>query len=195
MALSIKESFRSLFNRKTAVLLGIVLIGFALTLHFMGRIPMCECGFGLVTLSAWSSATSQNLVDPYSFSHVLHGIIFFGILFLVARRMSLPWKLIIAVLIEVAWEIFENTPFIINRYREATASLDYFGDSILNSMGDVLCTILGFWIASRLSWKWTLALVVVIELVMLYAIRDNLTLNILMLLYPIDAIKEWQVAG
>ncbi len=182
-------------KKTTAILIGIILAVFAFILHSMGRIPICECGFGLWTVEAWSTSTSQNFGDPYSFSHVLHGIIFYGLLWIFARRLPVRYRLIIAVLIEVAWEIFENTPFIINRYRAATASLDYFGDSILNSVGDVIFTMIGFWLAFRLPWKWTLAIVIAIELIMLYLIRDNLTLNILMLIAPIEAIRQWQMGS
>lgn len=160
----------------------------------MGRIPFCTCGVGLWTVSAWSSATSQNFGDPYSFSHILHGFIFFGALWFFRKWIALEWRFIIALLIEVGWEILENSPIIINRYREATASLDYFGDSIWNSFGDVVFCMLGFWLAWKLPWKVTVGLTIIIELIMLYTIRDNLTLNVLMLLYPVAAIKEWQVA-
>jgi hypothetical protein len=160
----------------------------------MGRIPLCECGFGVWTNSAWSTSTSQHFGDPYSFSHLLHGIIFYWVLTLVARKLPLRFRLLIATLVEIGWEVFENSPFIINRYRTATASLDYFGDSILNATGDVLFCVLGFYLAAKLNWKLTLAAVVFIELTMLYFIKDNLTLNIIMLIYPIDAIRNWQVA-
>ena len=145
------------------------------------------------TWSAWSSETSQNFGDPYSFSHILHGIIFFWILTAIARRAPLEWKFIGAMLIEIGWEILENSPLIINRYRATTASLDYYGDSILNSLGDIAFCMLGFWLAWRMPWKWTLATLVGIELIMLVTIRDNLTLNILMLLTPVSAIRDWQM--
>ncbi len=177
-----------------AAIVGVIAVH-ALTLVLMGRIPYCACGFGLWTNSGWSASTSQNLGDPYSFSHVLHGIIFYGVLRLVAPRLPQRWRLILAMLVEVAWEITENTPFIINRYRTATASLDYYGDSVLNSVGDVFSTILGFWLAARVPWKWTLAIVIVVELTMLSFLRDNLTLNVLMLLYPLEAVKQWQMGG
>lgn len=172
----------------------IITIAFLIVLYLMGRIPYCECGLKFWTVSAWSTETSQNFGDPYSFSHILHGIIFFGFLYLLRKKISLRIRFLIASLIEIAWEIFENTPFIINRYRTATASLDYFGDSIWNSFGDLLFCMLGFWIAMKLPWKWTVAIVVLIELIMLWLIKDNLTLNILMLIYPIDAIKAWQTS-
>jgi hypothetical protein len=177
----------------TAVIVGILMI-FSLILHWMGRIPFCECGIGFWTADAWSSATSQHLADPYSFSHILHGIIFFGVLFLFRRKLSLTTRLYISLFIEIAWEILENSPIIIERYRANTASLDYFGDSILNAIGDVLFMLLGFWMTWRLRWYWTLAFLILTELILLWLIRDNLTLNVIMLLYPIDAIREWQIA-
>ena len=172
----------------------IIVMIFVGILFWMGRIPFCECGLNLWTWSAWSSATSQHFGDPYSFSHILHGIIFFAGLWFLRKKLSLRLRFTIAVLIEIVWEIFENSSFIINRYRTATASLDYFGDSVLNATGDLLFAMLGFWIAWKLPWKWTLAIVVLIELIMLYLMRDNLTLNVIMLISPIDAIKEWQMA-
>ncbi len=176
---------------------GLIVIGIlalqALLLHFMGRIAWCACGIGLWTSSAWSSATSQLFADPYSASHVLHGIIFYLALWYLLRRLPLHWRLIIALLIEVGWEILENSPIIINRYRAATASLDYFGDSILNSVGDSIFMLFGFWLAYKLPWRVTLVLSIAIELIMLALYRDNLTLNVLMLLYPFQAVKQWQM--
>ncbi len=165
----------------------------AIILHWMGRVWMDPTGFGLWTISAWSTETSQNFGDPYTFSHILHGIIFFAVLWLFRNKLSLRTRFYIALIIEVAWEILENSPIIIERYRANTASLDYFGDSILNATGDLLAQMFGFWMAYKLSWKWTLAFVVAVELILLYLIRDNLTLNIIMLLVPIDSLREWQM--
>lgn len=173
----------------------LVMAGTALVLRTMGRIWMHESGFGLWTASAWSTETSQNFGDPYTFSHILHGIIFFAVLWLLRSKLSLRARFTIALLIEVAWEILENSPIIIERYRANTASLDYAGDSILNTVGDLLAEMLGFYMAYKLPWKWTLAFAITVELTLLFLIRDNLTLNILMLLIPIDALKEWQMAG
>jgi hypothetical protein len=184
-----------LFTAPVLAAMSGLLVVHALTLHFMGRIDWCKCGFGLWTSQAWSSETSQMLLDPYSATHVIHGILFYALLWLAAPRASLRSRFLAALLAEVAWEIIENTPFVIDRYRAATASLDYTGDSVLNSVGDVLTEILGFWLAARLPWKWTLALVLITELVLLVTIRDNLTLNILMIFYPNEAIKQWQMGG
>ena len=186
---------RNLVNRQTGGILAALVALFVFTLYGMGRIPYCECGPGLWTSSAWSTSTSQHFADPYSISHILHGIIFFAALRLIFRRMPMPYVFLIAMGVEIGWEIFENTPLIINRYRAATASLDYFGDSILNSLGDLAFAGLGFWIAARWPWWITLLLVIAAELLMLWWIRDNLTLNILMLIYPLDVIKNWQMAG
>lgn len=171
-----------------------MLLIFIATLFAMGRIPLCECGLGMWS-GAWDSSTSQQMADPYSFSHILHGIIVFWALWILRKKISLGTRFLIALLLEMGWEILENTPLIINRYRANTASLDYFGDSVLNSFFDVVFAMFGFWLASKFSWKWSLAFFVMIELVLLYLIRDNLTLNVLMLLYPIPSIRAWQVLG
>ena len=191
-----KSNFKGLLTRNTltaaAITVGI-LVALAVAEHFMGRIWLCSCGLGVWTSNAWGSETSQLFADPYSTSHFLHGIIFYWALRYITPKLPLRYRFLLAVLIEVGWELLENSPLIINRYRAGTASLDYFGDSILNSMGDVLFVPLGFWVAYRFPWKWTLALAVIIELVMLAIYRDNLTLNVLMLLHPIQGIKNWQM--
>jgi Protein of unknown function (DUF2585) len=184
-----------LFTTRSAILFTALLVIHAITLLVMGRIAWCKCGFGLWTSHAWSNETSQMLADPYSFTHVLHGIIFYFLLRYFMPSMPLHARLLAAMALEVGWEVLENTPFTINRYRAATVSLDYEGDSVLNSLGDILSALVGFCLAARLSWKWILALAVAIELVLLATIRDNLTLNILMLLYPIEAIKQWQTGS
>jgi len=162
----------------------------------MGRVPICRCGYvklwdGIVN----SSENSQHITDWYTFSHIIHGIGFYFLLWLVARRAPADVRLVAALLLEASWEIFENTPFIINRYRAATISLDYYGDSIVNSMSDIIAMTLGFWIARRAPVKASLALVVVLEVVVAAVIRDNLTLNILMLIHPFDAVKRWQLGA
>lgn len=164
-----------------------------ITLLWMGRVPYCECGFGLWTSETVRSPTSQHFADPYSFTHILHGIVLYGIVSLFGKRLSISQKLLIVLGIEAGWEILENTPWIINRYRADTISYDYTGDSILNSVGDMLCCAFGGWFASRYPIRGTIALVAIIELTLGFLIRDNLTLNIIMLLIPIPGIREWQL--
>ncbi len=164
------------------------------SLELEGRPVVCKYGFSIWS-AAWSHCTSQSFLDPYSFTHVLHGVLLFWALWAMRGRVSLPWRMVLATAIEMGWELLENSPWVIERYRQQTASLDYTGDSIINSFGDVLCAVVGFWFASRVSWKWAVALFVVIELGLLMTVRDNLTLNVLMLVWPVDAITQWQLRG
>jgi len=164
-----------------------------------GRVWWCKCGrWNLWVSDIWSEHCSQHLVDPYTFSHIAHGLVFYGVLAWVPgpwKRMSLAWKLFVANLIECAWEVLENSSLVINRYRAETISIGYTGDSVINSLGDIAAAAAGVLIAHVLGWKLTLALFVLMEVVMLVTIKDNLTLNVIMLVWPIQAIKQWQGAG
>ncbi len=160
-----------------------------------GRLWWCKCGEPfLVSLNINSMHNSQHLIDPYSLSHVLHGVIFFYVIQLFAPRVIISWRIAIATLIEISWEILENSPIIIERYRAATISLGYEGDTVANSLSDVAMAMMGFVIAWQIGWKWSVAFFVASELFMLWWIRDNLTLNVLMLIHPIQAVKHWQAA-
>ena len=168
----------------------------AAILTLMGRPPICPCG----TVSLWhgtvqSNQNSQQISDWYSFSHIIHGFLFFGLSRLLMPRARLWAALAVAIGIEGAWEILENSPIIIDRYREVTMAYGYSGDSVLNSVSDTGFMILGFLAASRMRWWATLALAFAFELFTLWTIRDNLTLNVLMLVAPVEAIKEWQAGG
>ncbi len=199
MTIKSKSSF--LKRRETLLTIGICVLVVAVTiliLKVMGRPFISNSG----TVKLWhaevvSSDNSQHLSDWYSFSHIVHGFLLFFLLWLISKKIPQIRKFsvgfFIAVVMESIWEVIENTDFIINRYREATIALDYFGDSITNSTADILFMSLGFMIASRLSVLASVSFVIASELMLAIVIRDNLALNILMLIYPIDAIKEWQI--
>jgi hypothetical protein len=164
-------------------------------LYFMGRIPICECGYvKLFEPGVNTPGNSQHLSDWYTPSHIIHGFLFFGLAWLLFRKQPIAMRLSFAVLIEAAWELLENSPLIIDRYRSATMALGYSGDSILNSAMDTVFMALGFFFAARMPVWVTVAVAVVFEMFTGWLIRDNLTLNVIMLLWPIDAIKEWQNA-
>ena len=186
----------SSLRNQIGVFVGIVTVATiaqAAVLWAMGRVPICTCGYvklwhGVVV----SSENSQHISDWYSPSHIIHGLLFYWGLTLIGRRWSLAVRLALALFIEASWEIVENTDFVINRYREATISLDYYGDSILNSVCDTLFAAFGFFLAYRLPVAASIVLAVAFELFTGYMIRDNLTLNVIMLLYPLEWIKAWQ---
>lgn len=165
-------------------------------LFAQGRLWIAESGEMHIWIGdAFSADNSQHLLDPYSFSHFLHGVIFFFILSLLFKKFSIQSRFVASVFMEGCWEMLENSAIIIDRYREATAALGYTGDTIYNSYGDLISCSLGFVVARYIGWKWSLALFVAVELFCLFWIKDNLTLNVIMLIYPIDGIKEWQMAG
>ena len=179
---------------RTSILLASILGAVVVWLRFEGRVWWCKSG----GLAPWSGGinsehTSQHFFDPYSFSHLLHGLLFYGLFKLVAGRLRWDARLVLAIALECLWEVFENSEFVINRYRQATVSLGYEGDSILNSLGDIASCAVGFLIASRLPVKWSIALYLGVELALLILYRDNLFLNVIMLIHPFEAIKSWQM--
>ena len=163
-------------------------------LHRQGRLWICSCGtVGLWQSNAWSSETSQQLLDPYSFTHLLHGFIFCGLLAWIVPRLSVPWRLWLALTFEALWEIVENTNYTIERYRGVTAAIGYQGDTIVNSLGDILCFGLGFILARRLGLRRSLVVFAITEVVLIIWIKDSLLLNVIMLLYPLQIIRTWQL--
>lgn len=179
---------------KTIIAITIILAGLITVELSMGRSFFGPDGkFGWWTSSIWSNEQSQRLADPYSLSHIIHGLAFYALLWIFARKIPVRKRLLIALAMEAGWEILENTSFIIERYRSVTISLGYYGDSVLNSLGDMLMMSIGFFLAFKLrSWQ-AIALVILLEIILLFWVRDNLTINIIMLLYPIEAIKNWQL--
>jgi hypothetical protein len=165
-------------------------------LYSQGRIWWCKFGdYAIYVNEAWNSShTSQHLFDPYTFTHILHGVMFFWLASVIFSKISASWRFFIAIFAECAWEMLENSNYIIQKYRENTASLDYFGDSILNSVGDVIACAFGFFIAYKLGWWKSLIFFLLTEIMLLIWIRDGLLLNILMLIYPLDSVKNWQMS-
>jgi hypothetical protein len=180
--------------KKQQVLLCLSLMAIAaLLLWWQGRLWWCPAG------DAWpwswtinSQHNSQHILDAYTFTHVLHGILEFWLIGIVFRRVPLAWRLVIAVGIEASWEVIENTSYVIERYRAATISLDYFGDSIANSLSDITCCAVGFAIGYKLKFWRSAALFAATEAILMLTVRDSLIINLIMLIHPIDAVKAWQ---
>jgi Protein of unknown function (DUF2585) len=180
------------------VLLGVavILVGQGLTLWYFGQPFFCECG----VVKVWegdvaSNGNSQQLADWYTFSHIIHGLLFFGLLSLFAKHVPLSYRLIIALGIEVAWEVFENTPWLINHYRQQALAAGYTGDSIFNSLWDSVAMIVGFVMAWRFPVWASVAFIIAAEVFVAYMIRDGLALNIINLIYPFEFIRVWQMGG
>jgi hypothetical protein len=183
-------------SRRAWLFAFLIIAATAVTLLAMGRNPLCTCG----SIDLWVGArdspkTSQMLADWYSLSHVVHGLLFYAALWLVARRWPIEWRFIAALLIEAGWEVAENTPAVIDRYRATTAALGYTGDSVINSLSDILMMALGFLAARKLPLWAALLLLVALEVTPLFAIRDNFTLNVWALIAPNQALQAWQAGG
>ncbi|MGV8937675.1 MAG: DUF2585 domain-containing protein [Allorhizobium sp.] len=188
----------ALANRSTSfwlIAVAAVIVAQIVSLYLMGRVPICECGYvKLFEPGVNTPGNSQHLSDWYTPSHIIHGFLFYLLGFVVLRRQSLGAKLLLGTVLEVAWELLENSPVIIDRYRSATMAVGYSGDSILNSAMDTVFMVAGFWFAARMPVKVTVIVAIALELLAAYVIRDNLTLNVVMLVWPIEAIKVWQAA-
>lgn len=192
----------SLAGRAAPWLVAAALLGItALMLRWQGRVWWCEEGDSAFWIGdVWTSHCSQHWADPYTVTHVSHGLIFWTVFCFWARWFprtapSVRWRLPIGMAIAAAWEIVENTEFVINRYRTVTMSLDYMGDSVANAVGDVIACGLGLLIARAVGWKWAMGLYALTEFALLFVMRDNLTLNVIMLFWPIEAIRQWQTPG
>lgn len=184
---------RAMTKRVPYLVTALIIAAAAAYLLWLGREPICKCGY----IRLWhgqvvSSENSQHISDWYTPSHIIHGFIFFGLLWLFARNLALGWRLAIATLVEAAWEIVENSDAVIERYRAVTISLDYYGDSVLNVVADIAAMIIGFYLAAKLPVRVTVALALAFEAFTIWMIRDGLALNVLMLLYPLDWVAEWQ---
>lgn len=171
----------------------LIIAATAVILLAMGRVPICECG----AVELWSppedlAGNSQHVADWYTPSHIIHGFLFYWILWLLLRARPVGERALMALLVESMWEIVENSPWVIDRYREATIAVGYTGDSVLNSVFDILWMLAGFLFAARMPVWLTIAIGIAFELLALWVIRDNLTLNVIMLVYPIEAIRVWQ---
>lgn len=191
------RSLRPLKSNVPALVLSVLAVAaMGAILRAQGRVWWCKFGdYSVYVNQAWNSNhTSQHLFDPYSFTHILHGVAYFWLSYLIFPRLSVGWRFLLSILAAISWELFENTSYVVEKYRANTASLDYFGDSVWNSIGDVTAAAVGFFIASKIGRWPSLIFFVAVELALLLSIRDSLVLNIIMLIYPLDWVKAWQAA-
>jgi len=184
---------RRLLAPTIAIVAVVLLMGLLLWLE--GRRFFCACG----EIRVWSgdvcsSSNSQQLFDPYSFTHILHGFVLFWLIALLLRgRLSKSWQFVLAIALEAAWELVENTHFVIDRYRAETAALGYQGDTIINSFGDLACAVAGFLVARQLGLRWSIVAFILVEALLTIWIHDSLILQLLMLSHPVEGIKLWQM--
>ena len=178
------------------IALGLMLVFTAIQLHNQGRLWIAASGkINFWVSDTFSSENSQHMFDPYSFSHLQHGLVFFFLLLWIFQKLSWSWRFFLSASLEAGWELLENSAFIIDRYRNETAAFGYTGDTVLNSVFDIICCSTGFVIAHYLGGKKTIALFVLIEVVMIVWIKDSLMINVLMLIYPFESIKNWQLGA
>lgn len=190
-----EENELSLNRNILPLILGAVSAVFMIAgLFVQGRVWWCKSGDHAVYINeSASSHTSQHFFDPYSFTHMGHGILFYWMACLIFPKLTIQWKFFVTMAVEAVWEIFENSAYVIEKYRANTVSLDYVGDSIANSSGDFAACAAGFLIAYKIGWRFSIAFFLVVELILTLWIRDSLLLNIVMLVVPLDAVKEWQL--
>ncbi len=185
---------RGLIEPKPVLACLAIVIVAVVILNFQGRVWWCQVGdYVPWSWDIWSAHNSQHVIDPYLFTHILHGVLEFWLIELVFWKVPLAWRFVIAIFIESSWEVAENSTYIINRYREETVSLNYFGDSIINSFVDIAACAFGFFIAYKIRFWKSLALFMLTEIILILTIRDSLIINVIMLVYPVEAIKLWQI--
>lgn len=190
------ENTDPLFGKFQSIAIFAIIVVAVVVLNWQGRVLWCpQSDYTPWAWNIWSAHNSQHILDPYTFTHILHGVLEFWLIGLVFWKMPMAWRFVLAIFIESTWEVAENSSYIINRYREETISLDYFGDSIINSLADIIACACGFLIAYKLRFWKSLAFFVATEVILLLTIKDSLIVNIIMLLFPIQAIKDWQIGG
>jgi hypothetical protein len=192
-------NMKEFFNAKYINPISTIVFAFvatAILLQSQGRIWWClNDSFTPWSSDIWTRHNSQHLFDPYTFTHILHGVLYFWLITLVFKKMPILWQFVLAIFVACGWEILENSKYIIERYRAETISLDYTGDSIANALSDIFSCGVGFYIAYKLKLWWSLGFFLITEIILLFWIRDSLIVNILMLLYPLKSIKTWQIGN